>query len=169
MKFLPPLLLLPFLLLAACAEENAQNDKVIGRENFQTIMVSGKKVEHPAHGLETWFALGAMNGVNGVAANGMGQSHVFEDGATIASINLNIVEAPKGFLYVGWLTKGDSGERIRLGALENPLGDARHQVIADIEQDLTGVMGLLVTKEGQSGPKDGDPVIAEGTMKERSR
>lgn len=159
-----------FLSLAACASKGrVRRETVIGRENIETVMVTGGKVEHPTHGLETWFAIGPMAGVEKVPANGVVQSHVFSDGASVASINLNIAIAPKGFRYVGWLKKAGSLERVRLGELSNPLGDVRHQVIADIAKDLSPYLEADVTLEATGGQKETDPVQATGTMKVRTR
>ena len=157
------------LLLPACTSKTVRTDSVIGSETMETVMPTGGIVEHPVHGREVWFAIGAMNGKSPINANGMVQSHVFADGTSLATVTLNIEAAPAGMRYVGWLAKSGSSERIRLDILQNPLRDVRYAVTVEIDKDVRAYTDALVTLERTSGPSEGDPVQATGMLKERSR
>lgn len=159
-----------FLLLASCSKQQpVRRDVSIGKELLQVMMPTGKEVVHPVHGKEVWFALGAMNGEGESKANGVAQSHVFADGSTIATVNLNIDPAPKGSNLVAWLRKPGSTERVRLDVLQNPLKDVRHVITKDIGKDLTGYTEVIVTLEKSVGPADADPVMATGLLKVQQR
>lgn len=157
------------LLFPACARKTVRREVVIGRETMEVIMPTGSKVEHPVHGKEVWFAIGPVNGQAPFVANGMVQSHVFADGTSLATVTLNIEEAPKNSRYVAWLQKPDSAERVRLDALQNPLRDVRHAVTIEIDTDVSAYTKAVVTLERKAGPSDSDPVVAVGAMKQRKR
>ncbi len=159
----------PLLLLSACTTKTVRRETVIGRETMEVVMPTGSIVEHPVHGREVWFAIGAMNGEAPVNANGMVQSHVFDDGTSLATITLNIHEAPKGSRYVGWLSQPSSSQRVRLDVLQNPLRDVRHAATVEIGKDVRAYTEAIVTLERQSGPSETDPIQATGTLKERQR
>lgn len=163
-------LLLPVLVLVSCSRGGSvRRETTIGSETLNVMMPSGKEVVHPVYGAETWFGLGAMKGNAPAKANGVAQSHVFEKGTTVVTVNLNITEAPKGSRYVGWLHKPGEAERVRLDVLLNPLNDARHVITVDVPKDLEGYTEVVVTQERASGPEDTDPVVAVGTMKVQER
>lgn len=160
-----------FLLLASCAKQRVRvrREATIGNEILQVTMPAGKEVIHPVHGKEQWFGLGAMGGNGKVNANGVVQSHVFADGATIVTVNLNIQPAPKGSRFVAWLAKTGSKERVRLDVLQNPLNDVRHVITTEIAKDLRAYTDVLVTLERQSGPNETDPVQSKGLLKQVER
>ncbi len=157
------------LFLASCTKQRVRREATIGNEILQVTMPAGKEVIHPEHGKEVWFGLGAMGGNEKVKANGVAQSHVFADGTTIVTVNLNIHPAPKGSKFVAWLAKTGSKERVRLDILQNPLNDVRHVTTAEIAKDLRAYTDVLVTLEDQSGPHDTDPVQSKGLLKEVER
>lgn len=157
------------LLLAACSGKTVRREVVIGRETMNVIMPTGSSIEHPVHGREVWFAIGPMHGQAPVAANGMTQSHVFADGTSLATVTLNIEEAPKNSRYVAWLRKPGSFERVRLDAMQNPMRDVRHAVTVEIDTDVRAYTEAVVTLEWNAGPSDSDPVVAIGAMKQRKR
>ncbi len=165
------LVLLSFLLLTACAkkEGRVRREITIGQEALNVMMPTGKDVTHPVHGAEEWFGLGPMGGAGDSKANGVAQSHVFANGTTIATVNLNIVAAPKGSQFVAWLQKPGSVERVRLDSLQNPFGDVRHVITADAKKDLRAYTEVVVTQERQSGASDTDPIVAKGTLKQQKR
>lgn len=157
------------LLLPACSRKTARRETVIGRETVDVIMPTNSNIEHPVHGREVWFAIGPMSGQSKFVANGMAQSHVFEDGASLVTVTLNIEEAPKNSQYVAWLRKPGSTERVRLDAMQNPMRDVRHAVTVELDADVSAYTEAVVTLERQAGPSDDDPVVAVGAMKERKR
>lgn len=164
------ILLFPLLIVTACSgRQRVRRDVPVGRETFEVMMPTGAEIAHPVHGKEVWFAVGAMSGEGKAKANGVAQSHVFADGTTIATVNLNIEPAPKGMKYVAWLGKPGSLERARLDALQNPLGDVRHVITGEVDRDLRTSIEVIVTLEGPGGPLESDPVVARGTLKERQR
>lgn len=157
------------LLLASCAKQRVRREATIGNEILQVSMPAGKEVIHPQHGKEVWFGLGAMGGNGTTKANGVTQSHVFADGTTIVTVNLNIQPALKGSRFVAWLAKTGSKERVRLDVLQNPLNDVRHVITTELDKDLRAYTDVLVTLEKQSGPDDADPVQSKGLLKEVER
>ena len=163
--------ILCMLFLSACSTKPGvvHRETTIGNEAYNVLMPTGKDVLHPVHGKEVWFGVGAMSGEGKTNANGVAQAHVFADGATVATVSLNIQPAPKGSRFVAWLQKPGSIERVRLDVLQNPLNDVRHVITADVSKDLRAYTEVVVTQERASGASDTDPVVAKGTMKERRR
>ncbi len=159
---------LVFVLLSACSKQTVRTETTIGKEVLDVRMPVGEVV-HPQYGKEDWFGLGAMNGANKVNANGVAQSHVFANGTTVATVNLNIQPAGKNSQYVAWLQKPGTTERVRLDSLVNPLNDVRHVITVDIEKDLRAYTEVVVTLERSSGASDSDPVQATGTLKQQKR
>lgn len=161
---------LGLLLLTACSSRGrVRREVTIGNEVMKVVMPTGKGVVHPTYGKEEWFAVGAIKGEGDTKANGVAQSHVFANGTTIATVNVNIHEAPSGYTFIAWLQKPGSQERIRLDALQNPLNDVRHLITAEVEKDLRGYTSVLVTKEGTGGPMETDPIVATGVLKVQER
>ncbi len=160
---------LGLLVLAACSKGRVRQEVTIGNEVMQVVMPTGKDVIHPKYGKEEWFAVGAMKGEGETKANGVAQSHVFADGTTVATVNVNIHEAPKGSHFVAWLQKPGATERIRLDILQNPMKDVRHLITVDIDKDLSGYTSVLVTREAAGGPMETDPVVATGVLKVQER
>ena len=157
------------LLLVSCGKQTVRRDVTIGNEVLQVSMPVGKKVVHPVHGKELWFAVGPLKGEGKTNANGVAQSHVFADGTTVATVNLNIQPAPKGFRFVAWLRKPGALERVRLDTMMNPLHDVRHLVTVEVAKDLRAYTDVLVTLERTSGPDESDPVQATGVLKVQKR
>ncbi|MDP7476900.1 MAG: anti-sigma factor, partial [Candidatus Peribacteraceae bacterium] len=132
-------------------------------EEIQYAIPQGGEVFFEGHGLETWFAYGAMNGVDGAAANGVTQSQLFEDGYFLHTANVNIAPAEDGYFYEGWIIKGS--DVVSTGHLSNYFGDSRHSVRFESDVDYTGYLNVVITLE----PDDGDPSPAghmvEGKLK----
>lgn len=161
-------LLLLTVLLSACGKGMMNSeDPPIGIEQHSRVM-PGKEIIDARRGKELWFAVGVMEGVGGIPANGVVQSHVFEDGTSLINLQLNIEVPPDGFFYEGWLDRG-SLEPMSLGHLRNPAGDVRHQRAFEPKEDLRPYANMFVTREAD----DGDPTlgmrVAEGVLKERKR
>ena len=163
------LVALSLLLLASCAKKTVQREITIGNETLQVMMPTGKDVVHPVHGNELWFAVGALSGEGDVKANGVAQSHVFEDSTTIVTVNLNIHLAPKGQRYVAWLKEPTGAVRVRLDSLQNPFKDVRHVITTEVSKDLRTATEVIVTLERSTGPSETDPIEATGTLKHQSR
>lgn len=154
------------LLLAACTS-SGKDTAVIGREQYTRVMVQGGQVVDPVHGKEIWLATGPLAGAEGVNANGIGIGHVFEDGASLFTVNLNILPPPAESHYVAWLTDGT--QELKLGTLQSPTADARHQVSFTSDQDLRAFRTLLVSLEtGDSAVRLGT-LQATGDLKEQLR
>ncbi|NOS66997.1 MAG: hypothetical protein HOO67_01355 [Candidatus Peribacteraceae bacterium] len=160
---------LSVLLLAACQKRAVRTETVIGSETMEVIMPTRGNIEHPVHGKEVWFAIGAMSGKAPTKANGVAEAHVFTDDASSATVRLNIETPPKGTRYVAWLQKPGTTERIRLDILQNPLGDVRHAANVDVQEDIQDYTEVVVTLEAQAGAAAGDEVVAMGTLTERKR
>lgn len=156
------------LLLTACQKQTVRNETILGRETMEVIMPTGGTIEHPVHGKEVWFAIGAVSGKAPAKANGVAEAHVFADDTSTATVRVNIEPAPKGSQYVAWFQK-PGAERIRLGVLENPLRDVRHAATVEIDKDVRDYNDVIVTQERLAGASDSDPIVAMGTMKERQR
>lgn len=167
------LLLTGFLclvLLAACQKGRVRPQEIIiGNETVEVMMPTSKEITHPEHGKEEWFGVGAMTGAGEYKANGVSQAHVFADGTTIATVNLNIQPARTGTRFVAWLQKTGGTERVRLDILQNPLNDVRHVITAEVDKDLRAYTEVVVTLEQQSGYQDTDPVVSTGLLKEQKR
>lgn len=152
--------LLPFLLLAlvACSQTDTSEDGEILAEEQYRIVTGTKDLVDPIHGKRTGFWYGA---VTGESANGVAYMHVFEDGASFASLNLNVGLAPKGSVYIASLTDG-AGKSIELGELSSILGDARHTVSLDTEEDLSTLLNVQVHLATGSDRT----LVGEGTLKQ---
>ena len=164
-----PIFLFSFLLMTACrGRQRVHTDTTIGKEVMQVVMPTGKGVVHPQHGKEEWFAIGPMKGEGDTKANGVAQAHVFADGATIVTVNLNIHE-PKAGYFVAWVQKPGSTERVLIDRMQNPLKDVRFAATADIAKDLRDYTTVIVTLQRSSSPQKDDPVVATGVLKHQER
>ena len=95
------------LALIGCGQKGVgvETEKV---QKINIPMPHDGEVRHGDHGKETWFAYGALQGVDGVIASGVTQSHYFEDGLYHHTVSLNIEPAKDGYFYEGWLVDGSS-------------------------------------------------------------
>jgi len=159
------LFVLPFLLIGCGKDED-----VIGSEAIQMIMPEEGKARHPEHGLETWFAYGAMTGTDTSPANGVVQAYLFEGGSYVLSMQLNVLPPADGMFYEAWLVDPESNELIPTGHLGNYFGDARHQLTFDTEDDLSTYLSVVVTLERDDGnPNASENVVARGQLKPTER
>ncbi|MBI3335962.1 hypothetical protein HYZ98_00130 [Candidatus Peregrinibacteria bacterium] len=159
--------LVPFLLLSCGKEGVDPNEEPIGVERHPRAM-PGKEVMDAKRGKELWFAVGIMEGVEGTPANGVTQSHFFEDGTSLVNIQLNIEMPPDGFFYEGWIDRG-SLEPLSLGHLRSVTSDVRHQRTFESKEDFRGYNNVFVTREADDGNPTPDIRVAEGMLKERKR
>lgn len=169
-KHLPLAALLVLLLLMSCSSKGrVRRETTIGTETYEVVMPTSRNIVHPEHGKEEWFAVGALSGEGDVKANGVAQSHVFTDGTTIATVNLNIQPAAKEFQYVVWLERDGGQDRVKLETLQNPFGDVRHVITGTVKNDLRDHTEVVVRLEPISGSAGNGPIQATGTLKERTR
>lgn len=163
------------LTLCACGKPAQQpvavnDDGVLQTENI-TFPMPGKTVEVENHGQERFLAVGAMEGVSkDRPANGVTTMHVFEDKATILSVDLNIAVPDDGFFYEAWSANADGVPAVSLGHLGNPFSDVRHTVRFEGNQDLSKYPMVVVTLEQDDGvPAASGVVVAKGTLKPHTR
>jgi len=156
------------LLLAACGkpiQPTASDTEKL--QKYATVSRKPGEVRDPVHGKEIGFWYGAVAGINRVNANGVGLLHRFQDGASTATVNLNILKAPAKKFHVVWLSDPTWTKSARVGALQSIVGDSRHSVSFDTKEDLTGLTTILVSLESSPDPeKPGSIREAEGTLRE---
>jgi len=169
--FLPmkkTLLLLPigFLALTGCGDNRSTRIESSETQEIQYALPQGK-MHFDGHGDEKWFAYSALSGVGEYKANGVTQSHLFDDGYFLHTANINIELAEDGYFYEGWLVKGS--DVVSTGHLSNYFGDVRHAVRFESETDYTDYTKVVITLE----PDDGNPApavhVAEATLKHVER
>jgi hypothetical protein len=171
MRIVPLIALSPFLALAACrAPTTTVEEPPIGIQTIQQAMPIHGKVEVPGHGEEKWFAYGALSGTQWTPANGVVTSHVFEDGATIVTGQINLDPAKDGTYYEVWIRDAKTQKSISAGHLVNHFGDARHGLKFDSPDDLRTYLDLRVTLEQDDGNTEASTnVIATATLKPTKR
>lgn len=152
------------LTLVACGGIGVGSSDELDTEKIQYgLPPAGGDIEMEGHGAETSFSYGALSGINDTPANGVAQSHTFEDGYFLHTAQLNILPAEEGYFYEGWIVNGPSV--ISTGHLTNNFGDARHNLRFESETDYGDHLKVIITLE----PDDGNPApadhIAEGTLK----
>lgn len=159
------------VLLTACGRSATTVDEpVIGTQVIQQMMPVHGKVEVPGHGEEKWFAYGAMSGNQWTPANGVVTAHVFEDGATIVTMQINVEPAKDGTFYEVWIRDTKTQKSLSAGHLVNHFGDARHGLKFDSGDDLRGFADVRVTLEKDDGATEASTnVIATGTLKPTKR
>ncbi len=163
---IPHLALIGLLLLAACAKTP---DATVGTneedwtEKIEVAMPRGGQVVDEQHGKEIWFAIGAMTNSGDEPANGVTQTHYFEDGEYLHNLKLNIARPEDGVFYEGWVVKRN--DWVSLGHLKSHFADARHAVQFRDQQDLREHLEVKVTRELDDGNPLPGEVIAEGLLK----
>ncbi len=155
------------LALASCSSKglSIQKDKDAGTEGFQFVMPN-KDVTDPVHGKEIWLGVGAVAGVDKVAANGIGQLHVMEDGTSLVTLQINIHQAVPGVEYRGYLVS-DSGDRVDMGTLDSFSG-VRHRLNYEAKRDLRDHPTIEITLN-KAGSSTAGSLQAKGTISERKR
>lgn len=146
------------VVLAACGLKPAPKplDKADEIHQYTTVSKTGTGTVDPVHGPETGMWYGAVNGINGTNANGVSFVRSYKDGAFVATVNLNILMAPKGQHYEAFLTDG-AGTSVDMGELRSIIGDARHSLTFETKEDVSALKKVVV--------RLGDRDIAEGTLK----
>jgi hypothetical protein len=167
-------LLLPLaaLFLFSCTPAqpgSAVEEPPLDTEEVMQVMPQGGKIVDPDHGEEVWFAIGPMEGVGTTPANGVAQLHVFKDGATVQTMQMNIERAPDGFFYEGWLVNPEGGDPISSGHATSNFGDTRHFLHYTSDQDLRAYTKAVLTLERDDGNPAPAEHVAEGTLKHYER
>lgn len=161
------LLFISCILIAGCGSQRSERNELLDTEVFEYALPKDGKIEYEKHGEETWFAYGALSEVEGYRANGVTQSHMFEDDFYLHTVTLNIEPAPDGYFYEGWLVNGSS--IVSTGHLSNPFGDVRHSLRFESAKEYSAYTKVVITLE----PDDGNPApavhVAEGTLKVTKR
>ncbi len=158
------LLLAPVLfcfLLAACGSTPAPEDKVLEVKTYNQIMKSGKDVPDPVHGKEVKFYYGAVAGTEGTNANGIAYIHMYEDGTSVVTVNLNIA-LPESGNYFAYLQDSSGDKAVTIGALKSIVGDVRHTVKGETKEDVTKTLMVQVRHE----TREKKTLVAEGMLKE---
>ncbi len=166
------LILIAPLILLSCGKDDsiAVEDPPIGEEAFRYVMPGKGKIVHLDHGKEKWFAYGAMNSASEVPANGVVQGHMYEDGTSEITVQLNINTADDGSFYEAWITTEDEAALIPIGHLVNHFGDTRHQVLFSDEMDIRNLNIVHITLEQDDGnPAYSGVKLAEGVMRRVKR
>lgn len=163
------LLLASLLLFSGCS--NAKGPEISSPvervQQIQIPMPHKGEIAHPTGGKEIWLAIAPMNATTEQPANGVAQAHYFEKGHYLSTIQLNIEPAPGGQYYEAWVRTGD--DSVSLGHMANPLGDVRHSVQFEADQDLRDHLEVVVTLEADDGNPLPGATIASGTLKVTKR
>jgi hypothetical protein len=159
-----------FLLVACGKPATTVEEPAIGTQSIQQMMPVNGKVEVPVHGEEKWFAYGALSGNQWTPANGIVTGHIFEDGATIVTMQVNVEPAKDGTFYEVWIREPDSQKSLSAGHLVNHFSDARHGLKFESPDDLRAYSEVRVTLEKDDGDTSASTnVIATGTLKPTKR
>lgn len=150
--------------LTACsssAEKTPVIDKAQQISNYTTVSRTASNPEDPVHGKEVGFWYGALSGVDGTNANGVAYLRLYADGATVLTVNLNILPAPEGEEYTVAISDPAEGKEIDAGELRSIVGDARHSLTFEAKEDYSAMKTLTVFL--------GKNRVAEGVVKEPSK
>jgi hypothetical protein len=147
------------LVLAACGAPE-ETDKPLAIESYTKVMKTGKKLVDPVHGEETGFWYGA---VGGEKSNGVAYIYTFQDGASVVTLNLNVLPAEKGTRYHAYLLSDDGKKEVDLGELRSIIGDARHSLKFETTESIEGM--LRVEVKLLKGLLSGSETVALGTLK----
>lgn len=154
------------IILTGCGDKRSSRSEVQDPQEIQYAMPQGK-MHFEGHGDEQWFAYTAITGTDDTRANGVAQSHMFEDGQFLHSINLNIEAAEDGYFYEGWIVNGPSV--ISTGHLSNYFSDSRHSLKFESTNDFTKNLHVIVTLERDDGNPAPDVHVAEGVLRVTDR
>lgn len=155
------LFLLLAITLVSCRPAAVPDDGEILAEEQYRIITGTKDLVDPVHGKRTGFFYGAIDGVTDVKANGVAYMHVFEDGTTQGSVNVNIAQAEQGTRYIVNFST-PSNVLYEAGELTSILNDVRHSVSFDATEDLSEYTSVNIILESGGVRK----VVGHGTLKQ---
>jgi hypothetical protein len=173
MKLLP-ISILPVALisLASCTPKNTNQQPAVGQTTsapIQQMQVgSPNQPIVPGHGKEVGLAYGAISGVGGTNANGIGMAHFLDDGTTVVNVQVNIAVADTGYSYEGWIQKADGSGKISLGLFTNPLKDARYTLMFATPNNLKDYNTISITREKDDSAAPSGDEVARATLKQTS-
>ncbi len=149
------------LVLVACTSAPLpEKDEVLETQEVNQFMKTGKVLEDPVHGKQVNFFYGAVSGTGGTNANGIAYIHIFADGTSTVTVNVNIA-LPVSGSYIAYIRDASGASRIRVGELTSIVGDVRHSVTLKTTENVSRALFVEVRREG-----GGDStLVAEGTMK----
>lgn len=124
-----------------------------------------KAGKDPVHGEETAMWYGSIEGVNGTNANGVGFIRRYEDGATVVTVNLNILPAEEGTHFQAFITDG-AGTSVDAGELRSIIGDARHSAKLETKDDVSALLTVEVHSVKGGLLAGQSSVVARGTLKQ---
>lgn len=167
------LLLLPILLVACSKKQPSIVPHIEGSPEQAAVINNpvspNQQLSDSLHGKEVGFSIGALSGVNGSLANGVASAHYFEDKGVIFSVQLNIAEAKAGSHYEAWAQSSGDGQMSDLGKLENAIGDVRHSLRFDTQENLRNKKTIVITLQQDGRTQTPGPVVANGILKDTSR
>lgn len=153
------------LVLTSCGAKTVQvgedEGEILEQKEYKVTINNGKQLVDPVHGKEESLWYGAVLGVNETNANGIAYVHRFEDGTSILTVNLNILQAGAGESFSVAL-KNAAGAEMDGGVLASIVGDARHSAKFETTENVEGFTTVAIYKHA-SGQKQ---LVAEGTVKE---
>lgn len=147
--------------VSACGKQPDPDGEILEVKEYTTVMKNGKVLVDPVHGKEVKFWYGA---VGSEKSNGVAYIHVFEDGTSVVTANVNILIADEGTHYQVYLKSADGKKQIDVGELQSIIGDARHSVRFETTEDLSSMLNMEVRHE--KGLLAGSEVVGTGTLKE---
>ena len=165
---------LTFLFLATfslngCLKLREPETAPIGQQTVQRVFPQRGNIVDAKHGKELWFAIGPVAGIGHTMANGVANSHYFEDGSSLVAIQLNIAVPEDGSFYEAWLIPQNGVAGLRMGQLTNTFNDVRHQLRFETKADVRNSLKIVVRLQKIGTEQGSGPVVAEGNLVERKR
>lgn len=173
---LRPVLLLSLAtgVLAGCAAESEPAVRLgDDKKSVQvvTYMPVGELAD-PEHGVHTHFSYGAVTAAGALPVNGVASLLVFKDKTSVVGLQVNVALPAEGTFYEVWVhrPKDPPSAWISLGHLQSAVGDVRHALKSEVEQDLTNYAAIAITLESDDGnPAPSQTAIALATLKTAKR
>lgn len=153
------------LVLSACGSKEKEveivEDKVLEVQKYNTVYQGSVDADH---GKQVAFMYGSIDGVGESKANGVAYFPSFEDGASVLTVNVNILPAPEGSHYLVMLSDGSPRGLIEVGKLTSIVGDVRHSIKFATEEDIKSFNSILIYLMPNEG-EGSQGLVAQGTMK----
>lgn len=165
------LLLSACVFLAGCSDKPSMTDTPPASSSSSS-RASGTSYSLPAdptHGALTALAIGPLEGQGDVLANGSATIWAFADGASRATIQLNIAVAPTGNVYIAWLHDRNGNTYEKLGTMKNAMGDVRHTLSIEAQKDYSTYSHVVVSREAGEDVTVPSTVVANAILKRTAR